>query len=78
MSETQRGPHGRRRYRMDFIPDKDLFAAVMFARKMIREGENPGKANYVAANYYGFSVEQVAHYTGQTAGTTAGRRRAGR
>jgi hypothetical protein len=54
-------------YRMDYIPDKQLFAAVMWAREQIREGQAPGIAIYKAANYYGYSTEDVAHYVGQEA-----------
>jgi hypothetical protein len=50
---------------MDYIPDKTLYAAVMFARKMIREGKPPGIANTRAANYYKVSSKDVAHYAGQ-------------
>jgi hypothetical protein len=61
MSDDQapRGPHGRRRYAMDYIGDKTLYAAVMFALKMMREGTPP----------------DVARYTGQAGGTSAGRKR---
>jgi hypothetical protein len=59
---------GKRKYRMDFIPDKKLYAAVMFARKMIRQGVSPGLANYKAAEHYGFSTSQVARYVGQFGG----------
>jgi hypothetical protein len=60
---------------MDYIPDRTLYAAVMFARKMIREGTPAGVANCRAANYYGVAVEDVAHYVGQAGGTYAHRRR---
>jgi hypothetical protein len=76
MKDIERGPLGKRRFRMDYISNKQLFKAVMFARSMMRKGTSPARANHVAASYYGFSTEQVAHYTGQCAGTTAGRRRA--
>jgi hypothetical protein len=60
---------------MDYIPDRRLFAAVMFARRMMREGTPPGIANTRAADYYGFAVEEVAHYTGQAGGRARARRR---
>lgn len=56
------------KYNMDYIADKDLYAAVMFARKMIRQGKPAGLANYTAANYYGVDMADVAHYVGQAAG----------
>jgi hypothetical protein len=52
---------------MDYIPDKTLYAAVMFARKMIREGTAPGIANTRAAKYYKVSSKDVAHHVGQVA-----------
>jgi hypothetical protein len=60
---------------MDYIPDKTLFAAVMFARRMIREGTRPGLAITRAANYYRVSVQDVAHHTGQAAGRSSRRKR---
>jgi len=73
--QVPRGPKGRRRYAMDFIPDKELYKAVMFARKMIREGKSPGLANHIAAQYYDFYISDIAYYTAQAAGTYSGRRK---
>ena len=73
--QAPRGPHGRRRYAMDYIPDRTLYAAVMFARKMMLEGTPPGVANARAANYYQVDVKDVARHTGQAGGTSAGRKR---
>jgi hypothetical protein len=70
-----RRPEGQRRYTIDYIPDKTLFKAVMFARKMIREGRHPGVANRIAANYYKVETADVAQYVGQAGGTTRHRRR---
>lgn len=75
MSEIVRGPLGKRKYLMDWIPDKDIFRAVMFARQMIREGTYPGRAVKIAANYYKVVSGDVAHYVGQAAGTFKGRRK---
>jgi hypothetical protein len=55
------------RYTMDFIPDKTVYKAVMFARQMMRNGTLPSIANSRAAKYYGISSSDVAHYTGQNA-----------
>jgi hypothetical protein len=74
-TDVPRGPRGKRRYAMDYIPDKRLYAAVMFALKMMREGTPPAVANARAAGYYHFPVTDVAHYTGQAGGTCAQRRR---
>ena len=73
--EVPRGPKGRRRWAMDWIGDKTLYKAVMFARHMIREGTRPPIANHRAAQYYHVKTEDVAHYTGQAAGTYAHRYR---
>jgi len=64
-----------KKHRMDFIPDKRLFKAVMFARRMMREGTKPTIANSRAAKYYRVSVSEVAQYTGQTGGRIAARRK---
>lgn len=66
-----------KKYEMDFIPDKKLFKAVMFARKMMREGKKPAIANSRAAKYYSVPVSDVARYTGQTGGRIAARRKPG-
>jgi hypothetical protein len=55
------------RYTMDYIPDKTVYKAVMFARQMMRNGTPPPIANSRAAKYYGISSSDVAHYTGQNA-----------
>jgi hypothetical protein len=73
--QVPRGPQGRRRYAMDYIPDKTLYKAVMFARRMMREGTPPGVANSRAAGYYRVNVSDVARHTGQAGGTYAGRKR---
>ena len=73
-----RGPKGKRRYAMDYIADPTLYKAVMFARQMMREGTQPSVANCRAAQYYHVPVPQVAHYTGQAAGTCAQRKRVNR
>ena len=57
----------RRHHTMDYISDKTVYRAVMFARKMIGNGTTPGMANTIAAKYYGVSVCDVARYTGQHA-----------
>lgn len=53
---------------MNFIPDKALYAAVMFARMMIREKQvAPAKAIFRAAEYYEVDQADVAHYVGKVA-----------
>jgi len=72
---TPRRTDGKRAYSMDYIEDKTVYKAVMFARKMIRQGQSAPQAIRIAANYYDVCSHDVAHYVGQTGGTTAGRRR---
>ena len=50
--------------RIPFIKDRELYKAVSFAVKMIRQGTNPGVANTRAAEYYGVAVSDVARYVG--------------
>jgi hypothetical protein len=63
-----------RDYAMDFIPDKATFRAVMFARRMIREGGYPPFAISKAAGYYRVSFDAVAHYVAQAGGRARRRR----
>jgi len=72
---TPRRTDGKRTYSMDYIEDKTVYKAVMFARQMIRQGTYAPKAIRIAANYYDVSTGDVAHYVGQVGGTAAGRRR---
>jgi hypothetical protein len=60
----------RSAYKMDFIADKELYKAVMFAKKMIKDGTRIDIAIYRAATYYGYSSSDVAHYIGQRGGRT--------
>lgn len=55
-------------YLMDYIPDKDLFKAVMFAVKMIRSGKDQAQAIRTASRYYDVDMSEVAHYVGQRGG----------
>ena len=43
------------------IPKK-LYPAVMFAKKMIREGQAPGLSIWKAAQYYGVETSEVAEW----------------
>ena len=47
-----------------FIP-KHLYPAVMFAKKMIRDGTTAQKAIYRASAYYGVDMSDVASYVGR-------------
>jgi len=55
---------GAGRYLMPFISDKDLFGGVMYARRLIREGNPPGLAIVKAASYWRVDKSDVAHYVG--------------
>lgn len=76
--ETPRRIDGKRKYLMDYIHSKPLYAAVMFARKKIREGESPDYAIGWAARLYAkhkVKKHDIARYVGQSGGTVSGRRR---
>lgn len=77
MDHVARGPKGHRRWAMDYIPNRTLYLAVMFARSMIRSGTSPGIAVVRAARYYRVMTKDVARYTGQCGGTYAHRPRRG-
>ncbi len=63
-------------YDLPFIPNKGVYAAVMWARKQIREGTNiPAVAISLAANYYKVEKKEVAHYVGLAANRVRARRR---
>lgn len=55
-------------YVMDYIPDKDVYKAVMFARKMRRDGRSAENAIRIASRYYNVDMSDVAHYMGQVGG----------
>lgn len=54
-------------YLMDYISDRTVYNAVMFARRMIREGQKPSHATRIAANYYKADIKEVRHYVSQVA-----------
>lgn len=56
------------KYSMDYISDKNTYRAVMFARKMYREGRSAENAIRIASRYYDVDMSDVAHYMGQVAG----------
>lgn len=53
------------KYLTNYIDDKQLYKAVMFARKMIRQGGIPAYCIHRAARYYNRPTYVVAHYVGQ-------------
>lgn len=48
--------------KIPYIPDKSLYAAVMFACKMIRENGYFNKDCNIAADYYDVDVDDVKYY----------------
>ena len=55
-------------YLMDKASDKDVFKAVMFACKMIREGTYAGQAIRTASRYYDCDMDEVAKLVCQRGG----------
>lgn len=79
-AQVARRSNGKREHLMDYIPDKQLYAAVMFAREKMRDGCSPDYANGWAARVYSkpyhvITAHMIAKYTGQCGGTVAGRRK---
>lgn len=71
MSEKDKTPRyksGKAKFRMDFISDKELFKAVMFACKMIQQGQHPAQAVEIAADYYDQEEKDVHFYVSQRSG----------
>lgn len=58
----------KNKYLMDYIPDKRIYKAVMFARKMTREGTRPQIAIARAAKFYDADPSDIASYMGQVGG----------
>ena len=58
----------RHEYIMDYIPDKDLYKAVMYARDMIHDRTQPSIAIRKAAFAYKVDMSDVAKYIGQGGG----------
>ena len=55
-------------YLMDYIPDKAVYKAVMFACEMIRQGKGFWQAIRTASRYYDVDMEDVRHYVSQRGG----------
>lgn len=62
-------------YLMDYIDDKNLYRAVMFACKMIRNGDSYTRAIGVASNYYKVNPNDVRHFVSQRSARTQANRR---
>jgi len=52
-------------YLMSYIEDKNVYAAVMFACKMIRSRQPAGLSIHKAAEYYKVDRSEVANYVSQ-------------
>ena len=62
-------------YDLPYINSKALYAAVMYARRMIREeGKPPGIAISRAAGYYNQNTSEVARYVGMVASRVKARK----
>ena len=62
-------------YVMDYIADKDLYKAAMFAKKMCKNGTAFHTACGIAARTYGVRYEDVQKYMAQSSGRTQGWRK---
>ena len=63
------------KYDMPYIQDRALFAAVMWARKLIREKElPPGMAITRAARHYNVRRRDVGHHVGIAAARVKARK----
>jgi len=56
---------GSHPYSMDYISDKATYRAVMFACKLLQEGNNYTKAIGVACRYYKANPDDVRHFVSQ-------------
>lgn len=63
------------KYLHDYIADRNIYKAVCFASKMIRQGRAPQRAIRIAAHYYGVDMSEVAHYVAQKGGRINAERR---
>jgi hypothetical protein len=54
--------------KLPFIPDKNVFRAVMFALKMIEEGIPPQDAYIRSGKYYNADRGEIAKYCNQARG----------
>ncbi len=57
-----------RPYIMDYIEDRNTYKAVMFACKLLKNGDSYTKAVGVACRYYDANPEDVRHYLSQRSG----------
>lgn len=55
-------------YAMDFINDKDTYKAVMFACKLLKQGQSYTRAIGVASSYYDVNPDDVRHFVSQRSG----------
>lgn len=55
-------------YSMDYIEDKDVYKAVMFACQLLKQGKSYTSAIGISSNYYDVNPEEVRHYVSQRSG----------
>lgn len=58
----------KHKYNMDYIDDKEVFKAVMYATKLLKWGKRAPDAIRIAAYTYQVDMSEVAHYLGQRGG----------
>ena len=71
MSSTSKNYAG---YKMDYIKDREVYKAVMFACRLIPE-KGVHKAITIASNYYGVDRSIVNHYVSQRSGRKLNKKR---
>lgn len=59
---------GHHAYPMDYIKDKDLFKAVMFACDLLKQGKSYTKSIGLASSYYDVNPDDVRHFVSQRSG----------
>lgn len=73
--KLNKGKTLKRGHLMPYISDKALYAAVMYARRLIRAGNPPAMSIVQAARYWHVDKSDVAHYVGIVASNVKNRRR---
>lgn len=55
-------------YTMDYIDDKNVYLAVMFACKLLQKGNSFTKSIATASRYYDVNPDDVRHFVSQRSG----------
>ena len=59
---------------MDYIEDKAVLKAVMFACSLLKKGKNYSSAVRIASRYYDVDAGDVRHYLSQRSGRSQANR----